>query len=212
MENEKKRTFYNQDETEQPQKQTDDQPVTDSDSKPEQPEAAAQTDAPDETKAAAKEEKDKKKKKKDCKAQLEEKEQELADQKDQYLRLMAEYQNYRNRTTEEKKKIYGDAKVDCVKEILVVLDSFERAMEAACADETYKKGIEMTFGQMTKALEKMGITEVPALGTAFDPNVHNAIKQVVYSEDESDVVCQVFQKGYVLGDRLIRPAMVAVAV
>ena len=114
MENEKKRTFYNQDETEQPQKQTDDQPVTDSDSKPEQPEAAAQTDAPDETKAAAKEEKekekekekDKKKKKKDCKAQLEEKEQELADQKDQYLRLMAEYQNYRNRTTEEKKKIY----------------------------------------------------------------------------------------------------------
>ena len=206
MENEKKRTFYNQDETEQPQKQTDDQPVTDSDSKPEQPEAAAQTDAPDETKAAAKEEKekDKKKKKKDCKAQL--------DQKDQYLRLMAEYQNYRNRTTEEKKKIYGDAKVDCVKEILVVLDSFERAMEAACADETYKKGIEMTFGQMTKALEKMGITEVPALGTAFDPNVHNAIKQVDDSEYESDVVCQVFQKGYVLGDRLIRPAMVAVAV
>ena len=196
MENEKKRTFYNQDETEQPQKQTDDQPVTDSDSKPEQPEAAAQTDAPDETKAAAKEEK----------------EQELADQKDQYLRLMAEYQNYRNRTTEEKKKIYGDAKVDCVKEILVVLDSFERAMEAACADETYKKGIEMTFGQMTKALEKMGITEVPALGTAFDPNVHNAIKQVDDSEYESDVVCQVFQKGYVLGDRLIRPAMVAVAV
>ena len=196
MENEKKRTFYNQDETEQPQKQTDDQPVTDSDSKSEQPEAAAQTDAPDETKAAAKEEK----------------EQELADQKDQYLRLMAEYQNYRNRTTEEKKKIYGDAKVDCVKEILVVLDSFERAMEAACADETYKKGIEMTFGQMTKALEKMGITEVPALGTAFDPNVHNAIKQVDDSEYESDVVCQVFQKGYVLGDRLIRPAMVAVAV
>jgi len=143
---------------------------------------------------------------------LEEKEQELADQKDQYLRLMAEYQNYRNRTTEEKKKIYGDAKVDCVKEILVVLDSFERAMEAACADETYKKGIEMTFGQMTKALEKMGITEVPALGTAFDPNVHNAIKQVDDSEYESDVVCQVFQKGYVLGDRLIRPAMVAVAV
>ena len=125
---------------------------------------------------------------------------------------MAEYQNYRNRTTEEKKKIYGDAKVDCVKEILVVLDSFERAMEAACADETYKKGIEMTFGQMTKALEKMGITEVPALGTAFDPNVHNAIKQVDDSEYESDVVCQVFQKGYVLGDRLIRPAMVAVAV
>ena len=90
---------------------------------------------------------------------------------------MAEYQNYRNRTTEEKKKIYGDAKVDCVKEILVVLDSFERAMEAACADETYKKGIEMDD-----------------------------------SEYESDVVCQVFQKGYVLGDRLIRPAMVAVAV
>ncbi len=151
-------------------------------------------------------------KKKDLKAALEKKEAELAEEKDQHLRLMAEYQNYRNRTTEEKKKIYGDAKVDCVKELLTVMDSFERALEAPCADENYKKGVELTFGQIQKAFEKLGVTEVNPLGEGFDPNVHNAIKQVDDSEYESDTVCEVFQKGYLLGDRLIRPAMVAVAI
>ena len=132
--------------------------------------------------------------------------------KDQYLRLMAEYQNYRNRTTEEKKKIYGDAKVDCVQELLAVMDSFERALEAPCTDENYKKGVEMTFAQIQKAFEKLGVTEVAAMGEAFDPKVHNAIKQVDDSKYDSDVVCEVFQKGYLLGDRLIRPAMVAVSI
>ena len=140
------------------------------------------------------------------------KEAELAEQKDQHLRLMAEYQNYRNRTTEEKKKIYGDAKVDCVKELLNVMDTFERALEAPCADENYKKGVELTFTQIQKAFEKLGVTEVAALGETFDPNLHNAIKQVDDSDYESDKVCEVFQKGYLLGDRLIRPAMVAVSV
>ncbi len=151
-------------------------------------------------------------KKKDLKAALEKKEAELAQEKDQYLRLMAEYQNYRNRTTEEKKKIYGDAKLDCVKELLAVLDTFERALEAPCADENYKKGVEMTFQQMQKAFDKFGVTEISPLGEAFDPNLHNAINQVDNSEYESDTVCQVFQKGYLLGERLIRPAMVAVAI
>ncbi len=150
--------------------------------------------------------------KKEMKEALSKKEAELSDQKDQYLRLMAEYQNYRNRTTEEKKKIYGDAKMDCVKELLNVMDSFERALEAPCADENYKKGVEMTFSQIQKAFEKLGVTEVAPLGEAFDPNLHNAIKQVDDSEFESDKVCEVFQKGYLLGDRLIRPAMVAVAI
>lgn len=151
-------------------------------------------------------------KKKDWKEALEKKDAELADQKDQYLRLMAEYQNYRNRTTEEKKKIYGDAKVDCVQELLAVMDSFERALEAPCTDENYKKGVEMTFAQIQKAFEKLGVTEVAAMGEAFDPKVHNAIKQVDDSKYDSDVVCEVFQKGYLLGDRLIRPAMVAVSI
>lgn len=151
-------------------------------------------------------------KKKDWKEALEKKDAELADQKDQYLRLMAEYQNYRNRTTEEKKKIYGDAKVDCVQELLAVMDSFERALEAPCTDENYKKGVEMTFAQIQKAFEKLGVTEVAAMGETFDPKVHNAIKQVDDSKYDSDVVCEVFQKGYLLGDRLIRPAMVAVSI
>ena len=176
--------------------------------------AAAEEAAPEAAPAAEKEpvKDDKKKKKKDLKDALAQKDAELADQKDQHLRLMAEYQNYRNRTAEEKKKIYGDAKVDCVKELLNVMDSFERALEAPCADENYKKGVELTFAQIQKAFEKLGVTEVAALGETFDPKVHNAIKQVDDSKYDSDVVCEVFQKGYLLGDRLIRPAMVAVSV
>ena len=137
---------------------------------------------------------------------------QLESVKDQFTRLTAEYDNYRNRTTEEKKKIYGDAKMDCVKELLNVMDTFERALEAPCTDENYKKGVELTFAQIQKAFEKLGVTEIAALGETFDPNLHNAIKQVDDSEYESDKVCEVFQKGYLLGDRLIRPAMVAVSV
>ena len=92
------------------------------------------------------------------------------------------------------------------------MDTFERALEAPCADENYKKGVELTFTQIQKAFEKLGVTEVAALGETFDPNLHNAIKQVDASDYESDKVCEVFQKGYLLGDRLIRPAMVAVSV
>ncbi len=156
---------------------------------------------------------DKKKKKKEKKEELEKLQAQLDEEKDQHLRLRAEYQNYRNRTSEEKKKIYGDAKADCVKDLLQVMDTFERAMETPCSDESYKKGIEQTFKQMQKAFETMGITEIaPELGETFDPKWHNAIKQVDDSEYESDTVCEVFQKGYMLGDRQIRPAMVAVAV
>lgn len=130
--------------------------------------------------------------------------------KDQHLRLMAEYQNYRNRTAEEKKKIYGDAKADCIKELLNLADTFDRAVEAECSDETYKKGVELTYSQMQKAFEKLGIKEVDPLGEDFDPNLHNAIRQVEEGDFEENKVCDVYQKGYTLGDRLIRPAVVAV--
>ena len=119
----------------------------------EQPETAA-------AEAESTTEEDQHMKKKELKAALEKAEAALADHKDQHLRLMAEYQNYRNRTTEEKKKIYGDAKADCIKSLLTVVDTFERAMDAACSDETYKKGIEMTFSQLQKALEQMGVKEI----------------------------------------------------
>lgn len=171
----------------------------------EQPETAA-------AEAESTMEEDQHMKKKELKAALEKAEAALADHKDQHLRLMAEYQNYRNRTTEEKKKIYGDAKADCIKSLLTVVDTFERAMDAACSDETYKKGIEMTFSQLQKALEQMGVKEIAEVGVEFDPNLHNAIKQMDDTDFEENKVCQIYQKGYLLGDRLIRPAMVAVSV
>ena len=171
----------------------------------EQPETAA-------AEAESTTEEDQHMKKKELKAALEKAEAALADHKDQHLRLMAEYQNYRNRTTEEKKKINGDAKADCIKSLLTVVDTFERAMDAACSDETYKKGIEMTFSQLQKALEQMGVKEIAEVGVEFDPNLHNAIKQMDDTDFEENKVCQIYQKGYLLGDRLIRPAMVAVSV
>ena len=171
----------------------------------EQPETAA-------AEAESTTEEDQHMKKKELKAALEKAEAALADHKDQHLRLMAEYQNHRNRTTEEKKKIYGDAKADCIKSLLTVVDTFERAMDAACSDETYKKGIEMTFSQLQKALEQMGVKEIAEVGVEFDPNLHNAIKQMDDTDFEENKVCQIYQKGYLLGDRLIRPAMVAVSV
>ena len=171
----------------------------------EQPETAA-------AEAESTTEEDQHMKKKELKAALEKAEAALADHKDQHLRLMTEYQNYRNRTTEEKKKIYGDAKADCIKSLLTVVDTFERAMDAACSDETYKKGIEMTFSQLQKALEQMGVKEIAEVGVEFDPNLHNAIKQMDDTDFEENKVCQIYQKGYLLGDRLIRPAMVAVSV
>ena len=171
----------------------------------EQPETAA-------AEAESTTEEDQHMKKKELKAALEKAEAALADHKDQHMRLMAEYQNYRNRTTEEKKKIYGDAKADCIKSLLTVVDTFERAMDAACSDETYKKGIEMTFSQLQKALEQMGVKEIAEVGVEFDPNLHNAIKQMDDTDFEENKVCQIYQKGYLLGDRLIRPAMVAVSV
>ena len=171
----------------------------------EQPETAA-------AEAESTTEEDQHMKKKELKAALEKAEAALADHKDQHLRLMAEYQNYRNRTTEEKKKIYGDAKADCIKSLLTVVDTFERAMDAACSDETYKKGIEMTFSQLQKELEQMGVKEIAEVGVEFDPNLHNAIKQMDDTDFEENKVCQIYQKGYLLGDRLIRPAMVAVSV
>ena len=171
----------------------------------EQPETAA-------AEAESTTEEDQHMKKKELKAALEKAEAALADHKDQHLQLMAEYQNYRNRTTEEKKKIYGDAKADCIKSLLTVVDTFERAMDAACSDETYKKGIEMTFSQLQKALEQMGVKEIAEVGVEFDPNLHNAIKQMDDTDFEENKVCQIYQKGYLLGDRLIRPAMVAVSV
>lgn len=135
----------------------------------------------------------------------------LAEVNDKYLRLFAEFDNFRKRTAKEKSETWADAVAKTVLELLPAIDSFERAMEAPCTDEAYRAGMEKIYSQMMGILEKLGVAEIPALNETFDPKVHNAIRQI---EDESfgeSTVCEVYQKGYRLGDRIIRCAMVSVA-
>lgn len=143
-------------------------------------------------------------------SELEKAKADAAAANDKYLRLFAEFDNYRKRTTKEKIESYNDATLKCVEQILPVLDSFELALKAPCQDEKFLKGMEMILNQFKTIFEKMNIKEINALGEKFDPNIHNAIKQEDSDEYESDTICEVFQKGYMLGDKLIRPAMVAV--
>ena len=144
-------------------------------------------------------------------AELEALKDQAAHQEDKYLRLAAEYDNYRRRTTKEKESIWNDAKADAASAFLPVYDNLERALKQETADEAYKKGVEMTMTQLRSVLEKLGITEIPALGQPFDPTLHNAVMHV---EDESlgeNTVAEVFQVGFKLGDKVIRFSMVKVA-
>lgn len=136
---------------------------------------------------------------------------ELLEQKDKYLRVMAEYDNFRKRTAKERLELISTAKADAITQILPVIDNFERALSAQTQDETYKSGIEMIFKQLGDVLKNLGIEEINPLGETFDPNVANAVNQI---EDENlgeNEVAQVFQKGYRIGDKILRYAMVVVA-
>jgi molecular chaperone GrpE len=138
--------------------------------------------------------------------------EQLAQSQEQYLRLYAEFDNFRKRTAKEKRESYGEATARCVEQLLPIVDNFERAMDAPCTDEQYHSGMTMIFTQLQSFLEKLGVTEIEALGAEFNPNIHQAIKREEASEEfPENTVCEVFQKGYKLGDRLVRPAMVAVA-
>ena len=137
---------------------------------------------------------------------------QLESVKDQFTRLTAEYDNYRKRTTKEKDNIYQDAKADTIKEFLAVYDNLERAMATeGDEDSPHKKGLEMIFHQYQEILKKLGVTEIEAKGQPFDPEKHNAVMHI---DDESlgeNVVAQVFQAGFMLGDKVIRHAIVQVA-
>jgi molecular chaperone GrpE len=136
--------------------------------------------------------------------------EELDNTKDRLLRLTAEYDNYRKRTTKEKEGIYSDAYVDVLKEIIPILDNLERAVAADGNIEDLKKGIEMTIKGCKDSFAKLGVEEIDASGE-FDPNLHNAVMHI---EDESlgkNVVAEVFQKGYKKDDKIIRHTMVKVA-
>jgi len=144
-------------------------------------------------------------------AQVEELKAKAEAQEDKYARLCAEYDNFRRRSQKEKEGIYSDATADTVKALLPVYDNLERALKQDTADEAYKKGVEMTMAGLRKALEGLGVTEIDAVGQPFDPNVHNAVMHI---EDENlgeNTVAEVFQTGFMLGEKVIRFAMVKVA-
>ena len=145
-------------------------------------------------------------------AKLEASEKKNAELKDQLLRTAAEYDNYRKRSQREADQKFNDGISHAVSQILGILDTLDMAANAACTDENYKKGVMMTLDKAAKALENLHITEIEALSKPFDPNFMNAVQQVPPAEgQESGTVVQVFQKGYKIGDKIIRHATVVVA-
>ena len=130
---------------------------------------------------------------------------------DSYLRLAADYDNYRKRTLKEKEQAYGHGKADAVEKLLPVYDNLERALAQPTEDEAYKKGVEMTMTQLTGILEGLGVEIFGAEGDAFDPNIHNAIMHTEAEGVEENTITKVFQKGFKLGENIVRFAMVEVA-
>ena len=144
-------------------------------------------------------------------AKIESLEKELAAQKDKYMRLAAEYDNYRKRTANEKLSIYDDATGKAVTELLPVADSVRMALEnLKDADAEIIKGVELIQTQLGRSFEKLKITGYGAVGDTFDPQLHNAISMVDSDELESGQIAAVFQTGYKIGDKIIRHAMVQV--
>ena len=130
---------------------------------------------------------------------------------DKYLRLAAEYDNFRRRSQKEKEAIYDDVKAETVKKFLPVYDNLERALKQGTEDEAYRKGVEMIMNQFNATLEKLGVTPIECLGEKFDPALHNAVMHVDDEEKGENEIVEVFQKGFKLGDKVIRFAMVKVA-
>lgn len=136
---------------------------------------------------------------------------ELAEEKDRYLRLAAEYDNFRKRTQKEREALYTDLRAETVEKFLPVYDNLERALHQPTTDEAYKKGVDMTMNGLIEIMEKLGVTAFGAAGEPFDPSRHNA---VMHMEDDSlgeNVIAEVFQKGFLIGDKIVRFAMVKVA-
>ena len=169
----------------------------------------AEAAEPEETKAEEKAEE----KTGEAEEKPEEKEEPSAEEQEseRYLRLMAEFQNFKRRAAKEKSDIHAFANERIVGDLLPVLDNFERALDTETEDlEAYAKGMQLIFEQLKTALDKAGLKEIEALGLDFDPNVHNAVMTDNTEEYENDKISKVLQKGYKLNDKVIRPSMVAV--
>ena len=143
--------------------------------------------------------------------ELEKLRKQMDEKEEQYLRLAAEYDNFRKRSQKEKEGIYQGAKSDAVAAFLPVYDNLERALKQETADEAYKKGVEMTMTGLKEILSKLGVEEIPALGEPFDPALHNAVMHVEDENAGENTVVDVFQAGFKLGEKVIRFAMVKVA-
>ena len=165
----------------------------------------AKADEKAEEQAGSEAEAEPEEKKEEAEASPEEQESE------RYMRLMAEFQNFKRRAAKEKSDIHAFANERLIGDLLPVMDNFERALETETEDiEGYAKGMQLIFEQMKTALEKAGLKEIEALGLDFDPNVHNAVMTDNTEEYENDKISKVLQKGYKLNDKVIRPSMVAV--
>ena len=130
---------------------------------------------------------------------------------ERYLRLMAEFDNYKKRSAKERENIYTDVRVDTVTKFLPVFDNLERAMKTETADEAFKKGVEMTFNQLMDVFKKLGVEEIESVGKTFDPTIHNAVMHVEDAERGENEIVEEFQKGFRIGDKVIRHSMVKVA-
>ena len=132
-------------------------------------------------------------------------------ERDSHLRLAAEYDNFRKRTVKEKEASYGNGKADAVAKMLPVYDNLERALNQPTEDAAYKKGVELTMNELVKIFTSLGVEVFGEIGDAFDPNLHNAVMHIESEELEENTISQVFQKGFKIGDKVVRFAMVQVA-
>ena len=130
---------------------------------------------------------------------------------DAHLRLAAEYDNFRKRTIKEKEASYGNGKADAVAKMLPVYDNLERALNQETTDAAFKKGVEMTMAELTKIFTALGVEIFGNVGDQFDPNLHNAVMHIENEELEENSISAVFQKGFKIGDKVVRFAMVQVA-
>lgn len=135
----------------------------------------------------------------------------LSEEKDKHLRLMAEYDNFRKRSARERESIYADVRGDTIVKLLPVYDNLERALMQETSDEAYRKGVEMIMTQLQDILSKLGVTEIESVGKEFDPNEHNAVMHIEDENLGAGIVAEEFQKGFKLGDKVIRFSMVKVA-
>lgn len=136
---------------------------------------------------------------------------ELAAEKDRYLRLAAEYNNYRKRSQKEREALFLDVKCETVSKLLPIYDNLARALSAPCSDEAFYKGVEMTMNQFMEIMDKLGIEKIPSLGEKFNPEVHNAVMHVEDDCVGENVVVEEFQTGFILGEKVIRYSTVKVA-